>query len=293
MSRTGWIVVVIVAVVLILACAVACVVVGALFAYRGAAVTEVVPVPDRFATSVRETLVSEVAIRTPATVEVRNPWGNVTIRAGEDDDVVAVEAVKEARSIFGREGARLLQEVDVQIDGNGSRASVRVVGVEGVRFGEVTVNLDITVPEESNVIVLNEAGNIHVEGTEGSIRVRSDAGNVRLRGVSVTEYVDVQNSAGNVDFEGRVPRPSPDPIRWEVALRTSAGNVRFAVPADTAFTVDAETDVGSIISDFEIEDLQTGGTVGQWLRGGANMTPISPNVVLRTAAGNIRIEPLR
>lgn len=286
MSRTAWIVVAIVALILILACVVACVLFGALFAYRGAAAT--VAVPDRFAISVRETLVSEVAIRTPATVEVRNPAGNVSIRAGEADDVVAVEATKEARAVFGREGARLLQEVEVLVEGNGSRATIRVTGVEGIGLGTVSVNLDVTVPRDTDLIVINEAGNVLVQGTEGNIRVRSDAGNTRMEDVTVTEFIDVQNSAGNIDCEARVPRP----VRWEVTLRTQVGNVRFAVPEDSAFTLDAETEVGSVISGFELEDLQTGGTVGQWLRGSANMTPASPNVTLRTAAGNIRIDPV-
>ena len=292
MTRTTWIVVIVVLLVFILACAVACAALGAVFVYRGSAVTDPVRVPEMFVTGVQETVVSEVGIRTPATLDLRNPWGNVTIRAGDPADVVLVEATKEARSIFGPEGQRLLQQVEVRVTGNGNRASIQVLGVEGFRLGQVTVNLEVTVPEETDVIVLNEAGTVHVEGTQGSIRVRSDAGNVRMRDMTVTEYVDVQNSAGNVDFEGRLLDPDPDPLPWEVALRTSAGNVRFAVPADTPFTVDAETDVGSVISDFELEDLQTGGTVGQWLKGGANMTPVSPNVILRSAAGNIRIEPL-
>ena len=288
MSRTAWIVVAIAALMLILACVVACVLFGALFAYRGATVTDGVPVPDRFATSVRETLVSEVAIRTPATVEVRNPAGNVSIRAGEMDDVVTVEAIKEARAVFGREGARLLQEVEVLVEGNGSRATIRVTGVEGIGLGTVSVNLDIIVPQETDLIVINEAGNVLVQGTEGNIRVRSDAGNTRIEDVTLTEFIDVQNSAGNIDCEARVPRRT----QWEVALRTRAGNVRLAVPEDSAFSLDAETDVGSVVSGFELEDLQTGGTVGQWLRGGVNTTPVGPNVTLRTAAGNIRIEPL-
>ncbi len=292
MSRTAWIVLVVVLLLFTLACAVACLALGAVFVYRGATVTEVVPVPGRFVSRIQETVVSEVAIRTPATLEVRNPWGNVTIRAGEDTDRIEVVATKEARTVSLPQGERLLQQVVVLVEGNGTRSSVWVTGLEDFRFGTVTVNLDITVPDETDVIVLNEAGNVHVEGTRGSIRVRSDAGNIRIRDVTVTEYVDVQNSAGNVDFEGRVLDPDPDPLPWEVALRTSAGIVRFAVPMATPFTVDAETEVGSVISDFELEDLQTGGTVGQWLKGGANMTPISPNVILRSAAGNIRIEPL-
>lgn len=288
MSRTAWIVVAIAALILILACVIACVVFGAVFVYRGAAVTDGVLVPAQFATSVRETVVSEIAIGTPATVEVFNTAGNVTIRAGEADDVVAVEATKEARAVFDREGARLLQEVQVLVDGNGSRATIRVTGVEGIGLGTVSVNLDITVPQETDLIIINEAGNVLVQGTEGSIRVRNDAGNTRLEDVTVTEFIDVQTSAGNIDCEARVPRRP----QWEVALRTQVGNVSLAVPEDSAFTLDAETEVGSVVSGFELEELQTGGTVGQWLRGGANMTPVSPNVTLRSAAGNIRIEPL-
>jgi len=293
MSRTAWIIVVVVALLVMLACAVTCVAVAGLVAFRAG--TDSVAVSERIVSGVQERVVREVGISSPGTLEVRNRWGNVTIEANGTRDVIEVDARKEARSVFGQQGERLLQEVQVVVDGDGTRASVHVTGLEGVRFGEVSVDLLITVPEEMDVIVLNEAGNILVKGTEGSIRVRNEAGNVRLEDVTVTESIDVASSAGNVVFEGRLPELGTEPVGWEVLLKTQAGNVEFSVPADSAFTLSAETEVGLVNSGFELQDMESGrldGNVGHWLKGGVNRSWGSPNVILRTTAGNITVKPL-
>jgi hypothetical protein len=274
-------------VVLVLACAVACLGVVGVIAYFDT------DVGDR--AQVRETIVSEVAVESPATLTVHNPAGTVTIRTGPQDDRIVVEATKEADSVFGRQAERLADQVDVQIEGEGSEARVEVALPEASGIGFARVNLVITVPEETHLDVVNEAGHVQIQGTKGDIRVRSEAGNLRIEDVTVAHNCDVMNAAGSISFEGELPEPGAGGEPWEVVLKTEAGNIDVAVPADSRFTLDAESEAGSVDAKFDLDDPQSGsvrGEAGEWLKGSVNGSQASPNVILRTESGNIRITPL-
>jgi DUF4097 and DUF4098 domain-containing protein YvlB len=219
----------------------------------------------------------------------------VTVRTGPQTGRIQVEATKEARSVFGSQAERLLQRVDVQIEAEGSQARVDVDPLEESGIGFVNVDLLITVPEEIDLDVVNQAGHVRIEGTEGDIRVRSEAGNLRMQDVTVTQYCDVMNTTGNIVLEGRLPEPGASEDPWEVLLKSETGDIDFAVPADSRFTLDAESEVGSVSSKFQLEDPQAGsvrGDLGEWIKGNVNHSQASPSVILRTEAGNIKITPL-
>jgi hypothetical protein len=68
------------------------------------------------------------------------------------------------------------------------------------------------------------------------------------------------------------------------------------VPADSRFTLDAESEAGSVNAKFELDDPQSGsvrGEAGEWLKGSVNGSQASPNVILRTESGNIGVTPLQ
>jgi hypothetical protein len=290
MSKATCAIVAGVTVVLVLACAVACLAVVGVVAYFRADIG----VGDR--AQVQDAIVSEVAVESPATLTMRNPAGTVTIRTGPQNDRIIVEATKEADSVFGRQAERLADQVDLQIEGEGSEARVEVDLPDASGVGFARVNLVITVPEETHLNVVNEAGHVQIRGTEGDIRVRSEAGNLRIEDVTVSQSCDVMNTAGSITFEGQLPEPGAGDEPWEVVLRTEVGNIDFAVPVDSRFTLDAESEAGSVNAKFELDDPQSGSVrreAGEWLKGGVNGSQASPNVILRTETGNIRVTPLR
>ncbi len=90
MSEVTCAVVAIVVVLGLLACAVACVVAFGVLSYCDVQLDE--------RAQVRETIASEMAIRSPATLTVRNPRGSVVMRAGTPAGRIEVEATKEAHS---------------------------------------------------------------------------------------------------------------------------------------------------------------------------------------------------
>jgi hypothetical protein len=78
-------------------------------------------------------------------------------------------------------------------------------------------------------------------------------------------------------------------------LKTETGDIHVAVPADSRFALDAETETGQINAKFELENLQcssASGEPGERLKGSVNQSRAGENLILRTEAGNITLEPL-
>lgn len=250
-----------------------------------------------------EIIASEVAVEAPAALRVRNPVGDVAVRPGPDADRMVVEAGKEARSYRRRAAEVLLDEIEVQVVPEGSLVHVEVIVPDSTPTQFGSVDLVITVPERTDVELINEAGHMIIEGIEGEIRVRSETGTLRMQDVTLAGSCDVMNTTGDIVFAGQLPEPGDVGEAWEVLLRTETGDVDFAVPADSPFTLDAESETGTcfcqsktgtVDSKFELEGLQSGrdqGEVGRWFRGGVNQEPDGRRVILSTETGNIMVGP--
>jgi len=285
MDRSACIIIVLV----VLALLVTCCVVGAavaLFAYGAAGA-------DGWAEK-QETIVSEVSVEAPGSLQVRNPVGDVTIRTGPEPDRVVVQATKQGSSLRRRWAENVVEEIEVRVVPEGSEVRVHVVLPESSGLRTARVDLLITVPEVTDLDVVNDAGHVSITGVEGSVRVRSATGALRMVDVTLVGDCDVMNVTGDITFEGRLPQPgSGEP--WRALLRTETGDIQFLVPPDSQFTLDAESETGTVGSKFELQGAQSGrgqGDVGRWLKGGVNMEPGAREVVLRTETGNVVVAPL-
>lgn len=284
MDKLTCAVVVLVVAALVVSCAVACL--GVLL------VADIGLGSPQWATA-EETIASEVSVDPPASLRVDNPVGNVTIRTGPEEDRVVVRATKIGRAPRRVGAERVMNEIEVQVRPEGSRVSVDVVRPDSTGLASTRVKLVITVPERIDVEVLNDAGHVMITGVEGNVRVRSESGALRMDDVAVTDRLDVMNTTGPISFQGRVPEPGTGEP-WEVLLRTETGDVEFLAPPDSQFTLDAESETGSVTSKFELQQMESGPDdgVGRWLKGGVNRPPGGGDVVLRTETGTIVVAPL-
>jgi DUF4097 and DUF4098 domain-containing protein YvlB len=124
------------------------------------------------------------------------------------------------------------------------------------------------------------SGNITVDGATGSLHAETDYGDVSVANASEVT-LQLFTSSGAVTFAGSLGA-GPH------SLQSDYGNVRLRLPADTAVTVDLNTDYGQIRSDFPVTlsgDLEEDHWVGA-LNGGG------PSLTVQTASGNITLETL-
>jgi len=129
-------------------------------------------------------------------------------------------------------------------------------------FGRI--DLDITVPESSDIHVQSDASSITVDGIQGHAFIRTNAGTIDVKNASLASQtfvhtnagtINVQNvklegnarmetNAGTISFSGSVNPGS------EYSFETNAGTIDMALPSGTPLILDAKTDVGTVSNLF-------------------------------------------
>lgn len=197
-------------------------------------------------------------------LDVRNPVGDVTIEGTEDAQVV-VESLVRAFGASVEEAQRNVDAVDVIIAEEGvGRIRVEARVAQGQRFQgrSPTVRLIIRVPREVSLQVANNVGRVEVTDVVGSATITADVGDVVLRGFT---------------------------LRDDTRIEVGVGRILVALPADSAFTVDAQTNVGDIDTAFDVRGAaEERIPPGDRLQGEVGANP-QVELRLRTNTGDITL----
>jgi hypothetical protein len=173
---------------------------------------------------------------------LENTNGSVRLAAW-DEARVRIEAVKRARS------ERALEDLKVEIEGEGDRVSVRTRYPRPHWMGGAgSVEYRVSVPRGARVRVTNVNGRVEVDGVLGSVHASTVNGSVDLTGVGGALEV----SAVNGSVEADVARVDPS---GRNELHTTNGSVRLTLPRDTSADVAAHTVNGSVGCDFDLADV--------------------------------------
>jgi DUF4097 and DUF4098 domain-containing protein YvlB len=195
-----------------------------------------------FGTPFRATVDETRPLAASGELSLENTNGSVRITAW-DEARVRIEAVKRARS------ERALEELKVEIEGDGERVSVRTRYPRPHWMGGAgSVEYRVSVPRSARVRVGNVNGRVEVDGVLGSVRASTVNGSVDLTAVGGA----IEASAVNGSVEADVARVDPS-SRNE--LHTTNGSVRVTLPRDAGADVEAHTVNGSVHCDFDLADL--------------------------------------
>jgi hypothetical protein len=155
----------------------------------------------------------------------------------------------------------------------------------------------LLVPPDAEVELLTSNGPIMVQGLGGGLDVQTSNGPIELAGVAGTVSaatsngpitvvtatpvsVDLRTSNGGVTLDGEL-------LPGDAMLETSNGPVELRLPADAAFTIDAQTSAASATSEFDldgtIDDGSLSGTVGPPDEAAA------VSITVRTSNGPVRL----
>src|SRR6266700_3169590 len=179
---------------------------------------------------------------------VDNPFGAIRIHRGSAN-AVEVRGTRYYSSLFPSRPSYPLNATQ-----QGNQVRVEVWNPQARRsfslgdFGRI--DLDITTPESSDVHVQSDASAITVDGIQGHAFIRTNAGTIDVKNASLASQSFVQTNAGTIDM---------------------------ALPAGTAFILDAKTDVGTVSNQF-----------------GNNYAGEGPRATLhlRTHLGTISVKPM-
>jgi DUF4097 and DUF4098 domain-containing protein YvlB len=166
----------------------------------------------------------------PVNLEVQTRSGDVTIRSGPAGSVsIHGKIFVGDHWLFGnRHGdvSDIEQHPPLRQDGNSIR-------IDYVNAREISVDYEITVPEDSTVRSHSGSGNLTIEGTRGNVDLQTGSGDVKLS--RVTGEIHLQTGSGDVKAHG-VSGP----------VRGGAGSGDIEVEETGAGDIDLHTGSGNV-----------------------------------------------
>jgi DUF4097 and DUF4098 domain-containing protein YvlB len=166
----------------------------------------------------------------PVDLEVLTKSGDITIRNGSAGTVSVHATIHSGNSWFGGDHKAEVQELQNNPPIRQSGNSVRI---DYVNMNNVSIDYEISVPEQTNVRAHTGSGDQIVEGIKGNIDLQSGSGDLKL--ARLTGEMRFQTGSGNVkgrELSGpaRIKAGSGD-IQIEetgagdMEVRTGSGNI--------------------------------------------------------------------
>lgn len=148
---------------------------------------------------------------------------------------------------------------------------------------------------KGKIDIETSGGHIKVAQGEGTLNARTSGGHIEVRNFSGD--TEVRTSGGRLDLErvsgkligktsgGAIRALMPGALIGDIKLQTSAGNIDLAIPANSAVSIDANTNAGEVVSrlPLQVTDVRREHLRGM-LNGGGK------SVLLETSAGTITIK---
>jgi hypothetical protein len=214
---------------------------------------------------------------------VDNSVGNVTVTAGEPETIQVVATKKNGT-------AAQLESIEVILTQAGDRITVETRRPFGLNRG--SVEYQIIVPASTDVRVCASAGSINVVGLAGHVDTDSSAGSITV--ADTTGSVVARASAGSIDVRDAVGsvdlRASAGSINYsgtptgDCRLDSSAGSIKITLPEQANVTLDLSTSAGRIALESPVQGTVTRSQVNGTLGTGRDAT-----ITARASAGSITV----
>ena len=238
----------------------------------------------------------EAMVPDGSSIDIDNMFGDVDVRPSEGDRVL-LDVKKTIRAANKDEAERLSKDFTFSISTDGDRYRI-ASSRDGIRLSRQRYKSSLTlqVPKSSKLRINNRAGKVKVADLEGDQDISNRFGDVDIR--NIAGDLKVKNEFGQASVEnlkgsavisegmGNLSLSFDELVQKPVDVSTRFGNVTIELPADSSFSVGANTQFGRIDSDFEglrkgKSELTKDSAFGQIGQGG-------PPITVTTFNGNIR-----
>jgi hypothetical protein len=234
----------------------------------GLAIGGVLTVPWSVVTNARveatEKIEKTFDVSTPVSLSVDVNVGDVVIRAGDGNEV-RIYAVKHAWGKDRRQAEEYLDDFEVRLHQT-MTGDVEIEYETPRRLSRIgrtpSVDLEISVPRDTNLDLVINVGDTEVTGVRGAFEIESNVGDVTLRDVRFEE---------------------------DSRIKSAVGDIELRLPPDSVFAFSAESNVGDIRVDFDIQNERSDKrVVGESVEGEIGTSPTA-HVELHTNTGDIKI----
>lgn len=185
----------------------------------------------------------------PGTLKIAVSNGDISVHGTDDAEITVRSSAEPEQKQHRRDGLRVLT----------SSASYSLTEKDNV----VTLthgsgawpgspgDFEVTVPRNTNIVISNAlGGDLEIADITGDLEVKSLNGSVSLQGVSSGALVETMNGEIEVDVRS-LTESKP------LSFTSMNGEVTVRLPADAKANVRLRTHNGSILTDFEEDQLVT------------------------------------
>src|SRR6266567_1108886 len=291
-----------------------------LLTVRSATGGGIIPGASNPTTYTQQSQPQPIQISTITQMQVHNQIGNITITVDPSATTPTIATLKKVKAASSDEANKEFGNISVQVQPVGSTLSVAAtVPDTGSIFGSHndSVDLTITLPPQSvnptatsigasptptlstasatTPLTLNadlSIGDIRVDGLSGVLQLKDDIGNITVDHATLSDGSHLQTGTGNVTFNGNVdatPEANNSTPRYK--LQSETGNIDVTLPGDTNIILDANTNAGTITSDFPIS-VQTPGNSPSYygpLNSNSTSGSTQPVLTLNVGTGNVNL----
>lgn len=208
---------------------------------------------------------------TQPTLIVNNDVGSIHVQPGSSSNNVHVKVKKSGGNP---------DDIKVSYSQNGNTVTVTIKRVN--TSSTTKADADITVPNKSNLQLQNGTGDIEVTGIEGKLSLTNGTGSIDATQIKLSSDSKLQTSTGSVNFSGSIGGSG------NYQFQSNTGDVEVSLPSDASFHFNANTDTGSISSDFSGVAIERN-IVGASASGTIGSTP-SATITLTTNTGSIHLQ---
>lgn len=181
-----------------------------------------------------------------AHLELTNQAGEIRISSwAENNNIILIQAKKEVSFSYPQSSKSpefFLNQLGVDVRGDANELVVNSIFPQPIPSGvSLSINYDVKIPKSASLRIFNMAGDIFIHGTAGSKDINLEAGDFFIHGVKGSMDVNVEAGDIKVLHSGYL---EPADI---INLMAEAGEVILALPANSAFDIDALVEVGEIM----------------------------------------------
>jgi hypothetical protein len=124
------------------------------------------------------------------------------------------------------------------------------------------------------------------------LQLKDDVGDIKVDHATLSDGSHLETGTGNVTFNGSLDTtPMANNTTPRYKLQSETGNIDVTLPGDTNIILDANTNAGTITSDFPINITTSNNSANYYGPLNSSSTPSStqPVLTLDVSTGNISL----
>ncbi|GCF10159.1 DUF4097 domain-containing protein [Dictyobacter arantiisoli] len=171
--------------------------------------------------------------------------GSIRFHTGASD-TVTVTATEKDSGLFNQSHA---VNVESTQDSNSNTITVNEQKTSGSDFmHNKNVDIDVTLPANSNIQSSLNLGNITINGVSGTMDVKDNTGKVEIEDSTLTGTSSIRENIGDITFQGSITNDG------DYTFEDNTGAINLTFPADQIFALDSKTNIGKVSNEFNSND---------------------------------------